>query len=33
MDAAMEQKAGLWREVAREQLPQWLRRERPVLLR
>ena len=33
MDAAMEQKAGLWREVTREQLPQWLRREQPVLLR
>lgn len=33
MDAGIAQKAGLWREVSRAQLPQWLRRERPELLR
>ena len=33
MEAAIGQKAGLWRDVSREQLPQWLRRERPELLR
>ncbi|RKY07316.1 MAG: hypothetical protein DRP66_06975, partial [Planctomycetota bacterium] len=30
---AMEQKAGLWKDVTRNQLPKWLQRERPDLLK
>ncbi|MEJ5258853.1 MAG: thermonuclease family protein [Anaerohalosphaeraceae bacterium] len=33
MEEAREQKRGLWKEVRREQLPQWLRDKRPLLLR
>lgn len=33
MEQAMDRKAGLWKEAGREQLPQWLRRKRPLLLR
>lgn len=33
MEDAIADKAGLWEEVSREQLPQWLRRARPELLR
>lgn len=33
MDQAFEEKAGLWKEVTRDQLPQWLRQKRPLLLR
>lgn len=33
MDEAIDQKAGLWQNAAREQLPEWLRRQRPELLR
>ena len=32
-DGAMKEKRGLWKEVKREQLPKWLQRERPDLLR
>jgi len=31
-DAARRSKKGLWKKVTREQLPQWLKRERPNLL-
>ncbi len=31
--AARSQKRGLWKDVTREQLPQWLQREKPKLLR
>lgn len=33
MDAAIEHKTGLWKNVTRDQLPQWLTRSRPDLLR
>jgi len=33
MDTAMMQKVGLWEQVTRKQLPAWLQRERPELLR
>lgn len=33
MDEAIEHKTGLWQKVARGQLPQWLTRSRPALLR
>jgi len=33
MDVAIEQKTGLWQQVTRNQLPQWLARSRPALLR
>lgn len=33
MKEAEENKAGLWKEVRREQLPQWLRDRQPLLLR
>lgn len=33
MDQAIHEKAGLWKEVTRDQLPQWLCRQRPLLLR
>lgn len=33
MDAAMKDKSGIWKRVMREQLPQWLLRERPEILR
>lgn len=33
MDEAIDEKAGLWQNAAREQLPQWLRSQRPELLR
>lgn len=33
MDQAIESRAGLWQEVTRDQLPRWLRQERPDLLR
>lgn len=33
MDTAMTQKVGLWGQVTRAQLPAWLQRERPELLR
>lgn len=33
MDEARQSKQGLWKEVRREQLPQWLRQKRPLLLR
>lgn len=32
-EEAIGQEAGLWREVTREQLPKWLQRERPDLLK
>jgi len=33
MEAAIAERKGLWRDVKREQLPDWLRRRRPELLR
>jgi micrococcal nuclease len=33
MDEAQQNKAGLWENVRREQLPQWLQDKRPLLLR
>lgn len=33
MNQAWENKTGLWKEVARRQLPDWLSRKRPLLLR
>jgi len=33
MDQAIQAKIGLWKEVARDQLPSWLRQKRPLLLR
>jgi micrococcal nuclease len=33
MDEARRSKQGLWKEVRREQLPQWLRQKQPLLLR
>lgn len=33
MDEARQNKRGLWKEVCREQLPQWLRQKQPLLLR
>ena len=33
MNIAMTQKKGLWDKVNRKQLPQWLQRKRPELLR
>jgi len=30
---AMEQKAGLWKNVTRDQLPKWLQRQSPDLLK
>jgi len=33
MDEARQSKQGLWKEVRREQLPQWLRQKQPLLLR
>ncbi|HOK66925.1 MAG TPA: thermonuclease family protein [Anaerohalosphaeraceae bacterium] len=33
MEEAREEKRGLWKEVRREQLPQWLRDKQPLLLR
>jgi hypothetical protein len=33
MEQAMQNKTGLWKNVTRSQLPQWLRSKRPDLLR
>lgn len=33
LDDAIKRKTGLWEEVKREQLPSWLQRERPMLLK
>ena len=33
MDQSIVGKTGLWKEVTRDQLPQWLRQKRPLLLR